>query len=351
MGPQAMEDPPTRCPVHLLTSAPNAKSAQPDPWVQLTASAARQRRNHEADLNGIRLFRRVNVYSAPNLLLPFGTVKAMTAIIRTLTPQGFVVAADGRQTNADTGAVESDEVQKVFPITSTIGIFAISFCGAEGLTSIDTGEEISLPQLAMHCAKSLESRKTSNALGYAHRISRCMNETVQALGLGGPIHSGKSAQPNMPDETGDTICRFGLDGYESNGRPVAIDMRFYHVGGELQEPQVTLNNPLYVGFHRAYIPCPIIANILWMSDGDQRLAAYRGPIKYANEITLQDAVDRSKALILAHSDPEAIAIDDNSRVVGGHIHIAAIAFTEGFKWLIPPAGLSVATPQDSKHDL
>lgn len=265
----------------------------------------------------------------------------MTAIVRTYTTEGFAIAADGRQTNSDTRALESDEVQKVFPITSTTGIFVISFCGAKGLTSIDTGEEINLPQLAMHCAKSLESRKASNALGYAHRLSRCMNEAVQALGLGGPIQSGKSAQPNTPDETGDTICRLGLDGYESNGRPVAIDMRFYHIGGELRDPEVKLNNPLYVGFHRAYIPCPIIAKILFMSDGDQRLAAYRGPIKYADEMTLQEAVDRSKALILAHSDPEAIAIDDGCRVVGGHIHIAAITPTEGFKWLIPPSGLSL----------
>jgi len=40
--------------------------------------------------------------------------------------------------------------------------------------------------------------------------------------------------------------------------------------------------------------------------------------------TLNLAIERSRALILAHSDPEAISIDPLCRTVGGHIHIATI---------------------------
>ena len=259
----------------------------------------------------------------------------MTAIVRTFTPQGFALVADGRCSNSEDGSVISDEVQKIFPVRYAGGVFALSFAGGERLTSIDTGEQLNLPESAMRCVQSLESRRTSNAVGYSYRLSRCINDAIKGLGLGGPIHSGKSTQPNLPDETGETIFRLLLDGYESNAKPVAIDMRFYHVGGQLRDPEVK-PQPLLRGFHRAYAPCPIIGEILWGPKDDQRLSAYQGPRKFVEEITLQDAIDRSKTYILAHGDPEAIALDGDCRCVGGHIHVATITPDDGFQWVIPP---------------
>jgi hypothetical protein len=256
----------------------------------------------------------------------------MTAIVRTLTPQGFAIAADGRKSNSESGLVESDSVQKIFAATSTVGVFALSFSGAAGLIS-EGGEELILPRAVAECSKLLASRKTSNAVGYAHRLGRCIIDEIKRLG--GPIHSGASAQPNLPDETGDTIFRLGLDGYEGN-KPIAIDSRFYHVYGQIKDPEIKPQQPLLFGFHRVFAPSPQIGYILWSHGDDQRLSAYRGPTLYAEEITLQDAIDRSRSFIGAHSDPEAIAIDGNCRSVGGHIHIATITPSSGFQWLIPP---------------
>jgi hypothetical protein len=268
----------------------------------------------------------------------FVTVKAMSAIVRTYTDQGFVIAADGRQMNTYTRAVISDEVQKVFPVKSSIGVFAMSFWGHDGLESPEAGATLSLTQLSMRCVKSLESRKTSNAIGYAHRLTRCMSKSIRSFCSGHPLNPVERLKPNQPNEIGDTICSLGLDGYENDGRPVSIDMRFYHAAGDLREPEVMLVNPIYVGFHRISAPCAAIVNILWMSDGDQRLSAYRGQLKYAENLTLEDAIDRSKSFISAHGDPEALAIDEDCCFVGGHIHIATITPTDGFKWKIPPQG-------------
>jgi hypothetical protein len=264
----------------------------------------------------------------------------MTAIVRTLTRQGFALVADGRCSNSDNNSVISDEVQKIFPLTCPVGAFALCFSGADGFTSLDTGDQLKLPQLAMRCAASLEGRRFANAAGYAYRLSRCINEAIKGFSLGGPIHSGTSAQPNLADEFGDTICRIALVGIENirNGkRATVVDMRFYHVDGVLCDPEVKPESPLHIGGYRGYSPSKIIGHLVCnQPKEDGRLSVYRRPIKEPDEVTLQDALEGAKAFILAHSDPEAIAIDPLCRAVGGHIHIATITPSEGFKWIIEP---------------
>jgi hypothetical protein len=267
-------------------------------------------------------------------------IRAMTAIVRTLTPQGFALVADGRCSNSENYAVISDEVQKIFPVTCPVGVFALCFSGADGFTSLDSGEQLKLPQLAMRCATSLEGRKCANAVGYAHRLSRCINEGIKEFSLGGSIHSGTSAQPNLADEFGDTICRIALVGIENipNGKKAsAVDLRFYHVNGVLRDPEVKPETPLLIGGYIGYSPSQIVGHLVCnRPKEDERLSAYRRPMKEPDEVTLQDAIEGATAFILAHSDPEAIEIDDKCRAVGGHIHSATITPDEGFQWVTAP---------------
>jgi hypothetical protein len=110
----------------------------------------------------------------------------------------------------------------------------------------------------------------------------------------------------------------------------------FHDRGKLCDSEILRENPLLVGFHMIQAPCPIIGNLLFGPSTDGRLASYRGPLVYAENMTISDAIERSKAFIQAHSDPEAIALDGKCCAVGGHIHIATITPTDGFQWIIPP---------------
>jgi hypothetical protein len=70
----------------------------------------------------------------------------MTAIIRTLTLEGTVLAAEGRNTGAVDGTVLSDSVQKIFPVATANGTVPI-VSAALSTSSRMTGHEWSLISL------------------------------------------------------------------------------------------------------------------------------------------------------------------------------------------------------------
>ncbi len=146
--------------------------------------------------------------------------------------------------------------------------------------------------------------------------------------------------PILTGEVGDTICRIALVGIENvwNGKKAAaIDLRFYHINGALCDPDINPESPVIVGGYRGYSPSPTVGHLVVnQPKEDERLSAYRRPIREPNRMTLQDALEGAKALILAHSDPEAIKIDAKCLAVGGHIHAATITPDEGFQWVIAP---------------
>src|SRR6266568_644651 len=68
-------------------------------------------------------------------------VPMSTAIVRTYTPDGFVIAADGRARRAEDGKVETEKIQKIFPIGGSSSRFlAYSISGAATIASRDATE-------------------------------------------------------------------------------------------------------------------------------------------------------------------------------------------------------------------
>jgi hypothetical protein len=264
----------------------------------------------------------------------------MTAIIRTFTPDGFVIAADGRQTGSEDGSVLSDVMQKIFSVESPVGVFAYSICGVAEIPTDDNQQvALNLDEQARLSADSLRDRKAKNLVGYAVRLSRPIWKALDDVHRNGLVSSYPTDRQAF-GERGSTICRIGLDGYEGK-YPAAVTIRFFHDNGRLCQPEISrVQLSGLVGAHRAFVPSEMIGRLLWNYEfqNDPRLAAYRGPFKYAEDIALQDAIDRSKAYILACSDPEGIATDELCRFVGGHIHVATITQTAGFRWIIPPEG-------------
>lgn len=65
-----------------------------------------------------------------------------TAIARIYTPEGFVVAADGRAYDPDNRMVISDSVQKIFPIEQSRRRLAYALAGTAGLTRKNSPEVV-----------------------------------------------------------------------------------------------------------------------------------------------------------------------------------------------------------------
>jgi hypothetical protein len=141
--------------------------------------------------------------------------------------------------------------------------------------------------------------------------------------------------PRLPMSAGETILRVYFQGYR-DGFPSSVVARLFHEHGKLAEPEVT-NEPLQP-MHFVDSPMPRICHIVLEDKEKPTLAAYRQPDIEMTACTLELAIKRSHAVILAHADPEAIALDPLCQRVGGHIHIATITPSKGFKWVIAPIG-------------
>lgn len=257
----------------------------------------------------------------------------MTAIVHTLTPEGFVLAADGRSSGVIDGSVLSDTAQKIFPIKTPAGAFAYSIAGTIEIVTDDRLEvAVDLADEVRKSAESLANRKTKDLAGYAVRLCRPIIRALRDAREAGRFTHYPSHEPRTPFERGQTILRIQIDGFRE-GYPSSVTIRLFHENDSLREPEITTqaNN---LGLHRTF-GRQEIGKLLWETD-DPRFAAYRGRPVFREAMTMRDAIEQSRSFILAHTDPEAIAIDPQCQAIGGHIHIATITPSDGFKWLVEP---------------
>jgi hypothetical protein len=258
----------------------------------------------------------------------FWVKKSMTAIIRTLTFEGYVLAADGRSTGAVDGSIFSDSVQKIFPIKTPVGSFAYTLAGTVHILTDDSREiAIDFVDELRKSADALSERKTKDLMGYAVRLFRPIMRAVRDAHESGRFSMFPSNEPQLL-ERGNTILRVSIDGLW-NGFPSSVTVRIFHENGRLCDPEMSSS----VSGQIVAEGRPQIAWLLWQTD-DHRFTSYRVPLPEQLDATLDVAISRSRSYILAHTDPEAIAIDPLCSGVGGHIHIATITAAEGFKWVI-----------------
>src|SRR5579863_7962885 len=119
------------------------------------------------------------------------TIRSMSALIQTLTPDGFVIAADGRVCAEDLTTVIGNEAQKVFEVGCANGSFALSKGGAGRIDGINengetTGHQIDLTREFKTSADSLRTEHFNNAGDYARRlcepIIRTIKEQIRYIG-------------------------------------------------------------------------------------------------------------------------------------------------------------------------
>jgi hypothetical protein len=252
-----------------------------------------------------------------------------TAIISTYTPDGFLIAADGRVCNDEDLSVVSDTTQKIFRIDDRAGVMACSMAGTVGLTSGDSDQIVlDLQAEAVTIATSVANRQSKSLYGYAVRLSKLVNDALEKVKSSGVLSQYPTGGNQQQGETGHTIARLLLDGYYHR-LPARVRIRFSHVNQKLSQPQVYhYNCPVPAGSMTSH-GSQIIARLLFDSK-DERFLAYR--VKDPNNTG--SVILQSRLFIAAHSDPQALLLDERTcRCVGGHVHIASITPSDGFQWV------------------
>jgi hypothetical protein len=263
----------------------------------------------------------------------------MSIIVRTYTPEGFVVASDGRETAAEDNSVITEERQKIFPIVSPHGSLALSICGTVRIPSDDHSRiAVDITREAIESIESIKNRRSKNLCGLATRLSRPIFTAMRRVVETGEITRYPTSFDPVEGERGSTIARLALDGFY-NGYASAASIRYFHEDGVLGEPEI-LPEPLHPGSHRGY-GSPVIGRVLFDPD-DERLDVFRnskifehrGSFMYTDQIDLKAAIERSRRYIQACSHhPEAIELDKRCIMIGGKIQIATITRESGFQWL------------------
>jgi hypothetical protein len=282
-----------------------------------------------------------DLVDVPDLFFPSWMCTPMaTAIFSAFTPDGFLVAADGRASRSRDHTIASDTQQKIFELRDQAGVLACSFKGSVVLSPTEDSDEVAL-DLRTECieaAKHLAGRGSKSLYGYAARLSKAVNAKIEAAKTSGAIDKLDSGPVHIPGETGDTIARFWLAGYY-HGRACRAHIRFSHIEQKLNEP--TIETPPTKG--EWFSGSSVVSKLLFETD-DERFSRYR--VKEPTDML--QMIRRGRGFVEAHSNaPSILQVEEWSELermictgIGGHIHMAIVDLN-GFRWIEgfgPPPG-------------
>lgn len=254
-----------------------------------------------------------------------------TAIVRIQTQEGTVVAADGMECVRFTDKVFSMSAQKIFPVGSLP--LAYSLYGTVGMPAKGTrrlafhfGEEVEF------AANVLQIERFEDIDLYVRCVGRVISERLRSLKSIGVIeYYPWTIEPGLP---GATIAHIFFFGY-FRGSPCTCDLRFFHRAQDLETPTVTFTeeNPA--------VPIRIwgsklVENALFYSN-NKRLSPYRVSVPPPQEMSISQASDIAINYIRACDSDAGREIDpDACKGIGGHIHVAKMSPSFGFRWIKRP---------------
>lgn len=249
------------------------------------------------------------------LCLPSNYGVPMSTVISFLrTPEGFVIASDGRDTSSQSRAVLSDEAQKIYPIECPGIHLAYGLAGAVriGRNEADVTFDFKLNlELIM---KKVGDKKPPNWWEYLSAVTRDLNESLCLA---------RQISPAPFAEGLETWIFIG--GFYGKHQKCA-HLRFLHGASETEgEP---FNHP--PGFNPPF-GSPKIMELV--NSEDPRFLQYATP-KRERVSTLLAGIERTRKDVLAHYDPEALKVDEEGCWrIGGRVQIATITKSKGFEWV------------------
>src|SRR5260370_22418112 len=259
-----------------------------------------------------------------------------TAIVKVYTKDGFVIGADGRCRQAETGVVVSDTAQKIFLIINPDRTLAYAVYGTLGIT--DASNQSVVVDLASAIHKSVSAMAQSPARhDLTWYVSKLWPPAYEALLR---VSKNREIGP-FPDAPGDPglIAHVFFWGYY-RGTAAEMDLQFRHENQKIIRPRLRPSQRI-----KALDICGSlkVANSVISSD-DPRFAKYRTPatdLRNKKSLSLTDGIDIVQSYIRACDSDEGREIDSLCAGIGGHIHIALVT-PSGFRWHIPPHELTSA---------
>ena len=249
------------------------------------------------------------------------------AIIRLYHLPGFVIGADGRETQGSDHHLANESTQKVFPLIDGNNILAYSFCGSTRYTS-DSGDETiwNLADDVRTAAQSLSGHRSRTLHEYAEKLATEINLVFRKAKTNGKISEYPIEAGTYKSDA--VIAELFLDGFYS-GVASRAAVKFLHRNQELMPPAVHLC-PLDKMGWEVNGPCKIAG--LFFDDQDLTFIKYRKPGWLLSPASFNDVTAVIDGFIRACSSPEAQALDPTAQfLVGGHTHIAIVT-PEGFRW-------------------
>jgi hypothetical protein len=247
------------------------------------------------------------LYIPGNYCIPMSTI-----IVSFQTPEGFVIASDGRSRDPETGRIVTEDAQKIFPLQQEGSCLA---CGVAGAASfVFNGQIFDFKREAAVAAEQIAGKRLKNWWEYVTALTSELGGRLTRLreSLGGRLAK--------PTET--WIFLGGFYGKHQKGAHI----HFRH-GTTATEFEPQLFPP---GFN---IPFGSAKIFELLNSEDSRFARYSIP-KRDKVFSVSTAIDRAKNDILAHCDPIALTLDETTCAgIGGRIQIATVTRKAGFQWV------------------
>ena len=258
-----------------------------------------------------------------------------TAIVKAYTSEGFVIGADGRVRQDETGIVVTDSTQKIFPIVESNRTLAYALYG--NITITDTADHKLVLDLASEIHKSVAAmsrRESRHDINWY--VSKLWPTAYESLLKARRDHN-IGPFPDAADDRG-IIAHVLFYGYYRD-EPVEVDLQFRHESQKIVRPRLS-SLPVQ---RIERLPLDIrgskkVADLLINSD-DSRFARFRTPamrLLTRKRLSLSEGIEIAEKYISACDSDEGRAVDPTICAgIGGHIHIAAITAT-GFNWIKEP---------------
>jgi hypothetical protein len=147
-----------------------------------------------------------------------------TAIVKAYTSEGFVIGADGRCTQAESGIVVTDDAQKIFPLSESHRTLAYVFCGTTAIT--DVRDQTLVVDLTSEIHKSVATMsQTESKHDINWYVSKLWPAAYESLRTASRNHHiGRFC--GAPDDPG-LIAQVSFYGYY-RGSPAELDLQFRH---------------------------------------------------------------------------------------------------------------------------
>jgi len=248
-----------------------------------------------------------------------------TAIVRAQTKDGFIIAADGRETNFTTGEVLSENRQKIFQVGQSPAAYCAT--GSTLLGDMSDNLENVLFNFNQHLRANTAFVSTEDCVSMVDCAKRVCLPIYHAL-----KKTCSQMEVDLPSSTdggrGQYILGIFFDGYVKGSIAGRAKVRFFHEDRTVGEPEFT-EDDTGVGYYGS----DIVFGEMQAGITFNRFKLPIPPQSLQVSALLNNEIGASLYYLRSCSSDEARVLDPKCNAMGGRIHVAKITSRVGFRWV------------------